>query len=103
MEVVEDSEDSDRVGGRDDCTEIERVQEMDVEAADALDYQPHDTGNDKGGDDRAEEGEGEDAAEVVKELLLPHAVARVEDYWRQDDKEEEFRVKRDFLLNLRES
>lgn len=103
MEVVEDSEDSDRVGGRDDCAEIEGVQEMDVKAADALDDQPHDTGDDKGGDDGAEEGEGEDAAEVVKELLLPHAVARVEDYRRQDDKEEELRVERDFLLNLRES
>ena len=76
---------------------------MDVEAADALDDQPHDTGDDEGGDDGAEEGEGEDAAQVVKELLLPHAVARVEDDRRQDDKEEEFRVKCDFLLNFRES
>ena len=76
---------------------------MDVEAADALGDQPHYAGDDEGGDDGAEEGEGEDAAHVVKELLLPHAVARVEDYRRQDDKEEELRIKSDFLLNVRES
>lgn len=76
---------------------------MDVKAANALDYQPHDTGDYKGGDDRADEGKGEDAAKVVEELLLPHAVARVEDYRRQDDKEEELRVERDLLLNLSES
>ena len=60
-------------------------------------------GDDDGGDDSAQEGECQDAPEIVKELLLPHAVARVEDYRRQDDKEEELRVERDFLLNLRES
>ena len=76
---------------------------MDVEAADALGDQPHYAGDDEGGDDGAEEGEGEDAAQVVKELLLPHAVACVEDDRRQDDKEEELRVKCDFLLNFRES
>ena len=103
MEVLEDCEDSDGVSGRDNCTKIESVQEMDVEAADALDNQPHDAGDDKGGDDGAEECEGEDAAQIVKELLLPHAVARVEDYRRQDDKEEELRIKCDFFLNFRES
>ena len=89
MEVVEDSEDGDGIRSRDYGSKVESVQEMDIEAANALDYQPHDTGDDNGGDDGAKEGEGEDAAEVVKELLLPHAVTRVEDYWRQDDKEEE--------------
>ena len=76
---------------------------MDVKAADALDDQPHDAGDDEGGDDGAKEGEGEDAAEIVKELFLPHAVTRVEDDRRQDDKEEKLRVKSDFLLNVRES
>ena len=76
---------------------------MYVEAADTLDDQPHDAGDDEGGDDGAKEGKGEDAAEIVKELFLSHAVASMEDDGRQDDEEEELRVKRDFLLNVCES
>ena len=102
MEVLEDGKDGDGVGGRDNGAKVESVQEVDVKAADALDDQPHDAGDDKGGDDRPKQSEGEDAAEIVKELFLPHAVTRVEDDRRQDDKEEKLRVKSDFLLNVRE-
>ena len=103
VEVLKDSKDSHRVGGRDDGAKVEGVEEVHVEAADTLDDQPHDAGDDEGRDDGAKEGEGEDAAEIVKELLLSHAVASVEDDGGQDDKEEELRVKRDFLLNVCES
>ena len=103
VEVLKDSKDGHWVGCRDDGAKVEGVEEVYVEAADTLDDQPHDAGDDEGRDDGAKEGKGEDAAEIVKELFLSHAVASVEDDGRQDDEEEELGVKRDFLLNVCES
>merc|ERR1719323_2779949 len=99
VEVSEDGEGGDWISGGHDGAKVERVKEGDLDC-DELTTEPGEAGDDHCGDHGAEQSKGEDAAEVVEELFLPHAVASVEDDWRQDQIEEYLRVKCCLLLNI---
>ncbi|KAH9406981.1 hypothetical protein TYRP_013249 [Tyrophagus putrescentiae] len=100
--VVEDGQHGDRVGGADDGAKVEKVAEAKLgqggrhEPAQRL----HDAGDDEAADGGAEEGIGHDGAKVAEEELALQRVAGVEDDQRENEVEEDLRVKGGLFQDL---
>ena len=60
----------------------------------------HEAPNCEGADNRSNEGEGEDGADVAEKVLLLHGIARVEDDWGEKNVEENLWVKSSFFVDL---
>lgn len=93
MDWFEDSENSHRIHGSQQWRKDKRIEQkkgrVQILESTALVNTPQGETKEQGIEEGTEDSVQQDGAQLVEERPGRHEVARIEDYWRQDDEKEE--------------